>query len=102
MQNKNTIKLSDLMAIEKVLLTVKEELFFTLSLNDILKLEKYIEEIGKITSMYFTLCSKFKETHENVEEINLYSSKLLYEQIEYDTSDVAKFLLNIRMRSEIE
>lgn len=100
MQNNNTVKLSDLMAIEKVLLTIKEELFLSLSLNDVLKLEKYIEEIGKITSTYFNLCSKFKDTHKNTDEIDIYCTKLLYENVEYNTEEVVKFILSIRLSME--
>ncbi len=86
------VKLEMIINIEDILLQIEEKYLFELDFGHIVKLNKYLEEIGKITNIYFELLEKYNkyimnldiDVEKKAEKLKNYNIKINNNYIEYD------------------
>lgn len=85
-----------LMDIEEVLLKSDNDFRYTYSLDELIKSEKYIKEIGEITNLFLAVQIEYgKISVENYKQ-NLvdYHNKLISDELEIDISKYIEFISN--------
>lgn len=69
---------------------------FNLSLNDVININKWLEEIKNITDIYFKLQVDYvnfiKNEPDYVDKLKQYHDKLSNDDIDYNTHDIEIFL----------
>lgn len=93
-----TIKI--LIDLEKKLLDIdNSDLKYSLELNDLLLLKKYLKSIGEITDLFFNLQVDYANTikdEENYADLLIsYREKLLKSNINFDITDAKNFINKI-------
>lgn len=88
------------MEVEKQLLTINDsDKKYTLSMNDLYLLKRYIDKIGKITNLYFETQVEYLNSvkcEENYEELLIgYNKKLYNSKVDIDLKEIKEFLKNI-------
>ena len=87
-----TIKLNDLMGLEKLLLEIDIKYKFGLSFNDVYMLHIYLSNVGKITSYFFLIQDEFYKKYNDTDKLKEYHNKLINDSIEFDYDDIIKFI----------
>lgn len=85
------------MQIEEKLMMINESAEkFNLSLNDVININKWLEEIKNITDTYFKLqvdyVNFFKNEPDYIDKLKQYHDKLSNDDIDYNTHDIENFL----------
>lgn len=93
-----TIKI--LIDLEKKLLDIdNSDLKYSLELNDLLLLKKYLKSIGEITDLFFNsqvdYANKIKDEENYADLLISYHEKLLKNNIKFDITDVKEFINRI-------
>lgn len=93
-----TIKI--LIDLEKKLLDIdNSDLKYSLELNDLLLLKKYLKSIGEITDLFFNLqvdyANAIKDEENYADLLISYREKLLKSNINFDITDVKEFINRI-------
>jgi len=93
-----TIKI--LIDLEKKLLDIdNSDLKYSLELNDLLLLKKYLKSIGEITDLFFNsqvdYANKIKDEENYADLLISYREKLLKNNINFDITDVKEFINRI-------
>lgn len=88
------------MEVEKQLLTINDsDKKYTLSMNDLFLLKRYIDKIGEITNLYFETQIEYLNTvkcKENYEELLMeYNKKLYNSKVDIDLKEIKEFLKKI-------
>lgn len=88
------------MEVEKQLLTINDsDKKYTLSINDLYLLKRYIDKIGGITNLYFETQVEYLnrvKCEENYEELLIeYNKKLYNSKVDIDLKEIKEFLKNI-------
>ena len=86
------IKLEKLMAIECILLEMEYRLKFNMSLNDVNLLYTYLNDVGKVTNLFFTLQEEYYDKFKDEKKLEEYHNKLLNEDIDMDVHKIIKFI----------
>jgi len=87
-----------LIAIEDILLNSNNDFRYEYSLDELLKSEKYIKEIGEITSLYFDVQFEYGNIVNDTEKIQAYADKLSNDKIDVDISTYISFIYSIKHR----
>ena len=87
--------INELMTLERLLLEIDARVKLELTLGDAVKLSKYLEEIGEITSLYFSLQEEHFRKYNDAEKLNEYHNRLSGDTIDYDTRKVKKFINDV-------
>jgi hypothetical protein len=90
-----TIKLNDLMGLERLLLEIDIKYKFDLSFNDVYMLHRYLGNVGKITSYFFFIQDEFYKKYNDTDKLKEYHNKLINDSIEFDYDDIIKFIENV-------
>jgi hypothetical protein len=87
-----TIK--DVIDIEKRLLQTQESKRFEMDLSELIVLNKYIKEVGEITSLYFNTLYEYSKTINKIEKLTEYKEKMdnSYISEEIDFYSIKRFL----------
>lgn len=90
-----------LMTIEEILLKADNDYRYSYTLDELIKSEKYIKEIGEITNLFFTVqieYSKVCNAKDNEYKQNLvnYHNKLISNQIDIDITKYIDFLTSMK------
>jgi len=93
-----TIKI--LIDLEKKLLDIdNSDLKYSLELNDLLLLKKYLKSIGEITDLFFNsqvdYANKIKDEENYADLLISYREKLLKNNINFDVTDIKEFINRI-------
>lgn len=95
------VKITEIINIEKQLLEIyHSDKRFSLDLNELLLLMKYVEEIGKITNTYFKtqvdFSNKFQNEKDFIDKLKKYHNTLSNSEIEINIDDIQTFIDKIR------
>lgn len=91
-------KVGILINIEKALLMMDNAIGVPLSMK--LRLNKYKDEIGKVTSTYFKLLADFFKRTGDTKALEEYQMKLWEEELEIDTEEIEVFIDNWKDKCE--
>jgi len=89
------VKLKMLMVIERFLLEIDIRFKFMLDFGRALKLHDYLKDIGRITSYSFLIQDEFQQKYNDLEKLKEYHDKIMDSEIEYNISEVVKFIEDI-------
>ena len=87
-----TIKLKELMVLERILLEFDVKYKFELDFGDAYKLHTYLNKVGKITSYFFLIQDEFYKKYNDTDKLKEYHNKLINDSIEFDYDDIIKFI----------
>ena len=87
--------INTLIKIEHILLIAKEELKFAYSLNEIIKSEFFLSEIGKMTNAYLSTVSAYRRLCGDEQKTIEYDNKLASEKLDIDVTKYIEFIINI-------
>lgn len=87
-----------LIDIEEILLKADNDIKFTYSLDELIKSEKYLKEIGFITDLYFKAQLDFSKINTNEQALKEYHDKLISDEIDVDVSNYITFIMSIGSR----
>ena len=90
-----TIKLNDLMGLERLLLEIDIKYKFDLSFNDVYMLHRHLGNVGKITGYFFLIQDEFYKKYNDTDKLKEYHNKLINDSIEFDYDDIIKFIENV-------
>lgn len=89
------VKLKMLMVIERFLLEIDIRFKFMLDFGRALKLHDYLKDIGRITSYSFLIQDEFQQKYNDLEKLKEYHDKIMDSEIEYNISEVVRFIESI-------
>ncbi len=92
--------INELITLERLLLEIDSRVKFELSLGDVIKLSKYLDEIGEMTSLYFSVQEEFFKKYNDADKLNEYHDKLSGDFIDYDTREVKKFINDVTSKTK--
>ncbi len=87
-----TIKLKELMVLERILLEFDVKYKFELDFDDAYKLYTYLNKVGKITSYAFLIQNEFHEKYNDTEKLKEYHKLVMDGTIEFDYDDILLFI----------
>lgn len=87
-----TIKLKELMVLERILLEFDVKYKFELDFDDAYKLYTYLNKVGKITSYAFLIQNEYHQKYKDVEKLKEYHNRLMDDTIEFDYDDILLFI----------
>jgi hypothetical protein len=90
-----------LMYIEEILLKADNDYRYSYTLDELIKSEKYIKEIGEITNLFFAIQIEYSKVcnakdKEYKQKLVDYHNKLIYSQIDIDTKKYIDFLKSMK------
>lgn len=97
-----TIKLKELMVLERILLEFDVKYKFELDFDDAYKLYTYLNKVGKITSYAFLIQNEFHEKYNDTEKLKEYHNKIMDSVVYFNYGDIVKFIgeLNEKFKDE--
>jgi hypothetical protein len=97
-----TIKLKELMVLERILLEFDVKYKFELDFGDAYKLHAYLNKVGKITSYAFLIQDEFHNKYNDTEKLKEYHNKVMDSTVYFNYGDIVKFIdeLNERFKDE--
>lgn len=97
-----TIKLKELMVLERILLELDVKYKFELDFGDAYKLHTYLNKVGKITSYAFLIQDEFHNKYNDTEKLKEYHNKVMDSIVYLDYGDIVKFIdkLNEKFKDE--
>lgn len=97
-----TIKLKELMVLERILLEFDVKYKFELDFGDAYKLHAYLTKVGKITSYAFLIQDEFHKKYNDTEKLKEYHNKVMDSTVYLDYGDIVKFIdeLNEKFKDE--
>ena len=97
-----TIKLKELMVLERILLEVDVKYKFELDFGDAYKLYSYLTKVGKLTSYAFLIQDEFHNKYNDTEKLKEYHNKIMDSTVYFNYGDIVKFIdeLNERFKDE--
>lgn len=96
------VTVEKMMNLEKVLLEAYTRIKFDIEFNDLLKLRKYIIEVGDVNDFVFKSQELYiKENENDTEGLKKYHDKVMSSKIEYDIEPVEDFIKKL-MESSID
>jgi hypothetical protein len=90
-----SIKLNDLMALERLLLEIDVKHKFDLSFNEVYSLYTHLKNVGKITSYFFLIQDEFYKKYGDSDKLKEYHDRLMNDTIEIDYDDIVQFIEKI-------
>lgn len=97
------ITIEKMMSLEKVLLEAYARIKFDIGFNDLLKLRKYIIEVGDINDFVFKSQELYiKENENDTEGLKKYHKKVMSSEIEYDIEPIEEFIKKLTESSTDE
>jgi hypothetical protein len=97
-----TIKLKELMVLERILLEFDVKYKFELDFGDAYKLHAYLSKVGKITSYAFLIQDEFHSKYNDTEKLKEYHNKVMDSTVYFNYGDIVKFIneLNEKFKDE--
>ena len=97
-----TIKLKELMVLERILLEFDVKYKFELDFGDAYKLYSYLTKVGKLTSYAFLIQDEFHNKYNDTEKLKEYHNKIMDSTVYFNYGDIVKFIdeLNERFKDE--
>lgn len=97
-----TIKLRELMVLERILLEFDVNHKFELDFGDAYKLHAYLTKVGKITSYAFLIQDEFHKKYNDTEKLKEYHEKIMDSTVYFNYGDIVKFIdeLNEKLKDE--
>lgn len=97
-----TIKLRELMVLERILLEFDVNHKFELDFGDAYKLHAYLTKVGKITSYAFLIQDEFHKKYNDTEKLKEYHEKIMDSTVYFNYDDIVKFIdeLNEKFKDE--
>lgn len=90
-----TIKLKELMVLERILLEFDVKYKFELDFGDAYKLHTYLNKVGKITSYAFLIQDEFHSKYNDTEKLKEYHNKVMDSTIYFNYGDIVEFIENV-------
>ena len=87
-----TIKLKELMVLERILLEFDVKYKFELDFDDAFKLHEFLKSVGKITSYAFLIQDEYHQKYKDVEKLKEYHNRVMGDTIEFDYDDILLFI----------
>lgn len=97
-----TIKLKELMVLERILLEFDVKYKFELDFGDAYKLHTCLNKVGKITSYAFLIQDEFHSKYNDTEKLKEYHNKVMDSTVYFNYGDIVKFIdeLNEKFKDE--
>ena len=97
-----TIKLKELMVLERILLEFDVKYKFELDFGDAYKLYSYLTKVGKLTSYAFLIQDEFHNKYNDTEKLKEYHNKIMDSTVYFNYGDIVKFIdeLNEKFKDE--
>ena len=97
-----TIKLKELMVLERILLEFDVKYKFELHFGDAYKLYSYLTKVGKLTSYAFLIQDEFHNKYNDTEKLKEYHNKVMDSTVYFNYGDIVKFIdeLNEKFKDE--
>ena len=97
-----TIKLKELMVLERILLEFDVKYKFELDFGDAYKLYSYLTKVGKLTSYAFLIQDEFHNKYNDTEKLKEYHNKVMDSTVYFNYGDIVKFIdeLNEKFKDE--
>ena len=97
-----TIKLKELMVLERILLEFDVKYKFELDFGDAYKLYSYLTKVGKLTSYAFLIQDEFHNKYNDTEKLKEYHNKVMEYTVYFNYGDIVKFIdeLNEKFKDE--
>ena len=97
-----TIKLKELMVLERILLEFDVKYKFELDFGDAYKLYSYLTKVGKLTSYAFLIQDEFHSKYNDTEKLKKYHNKVMDSTVYFNYGDIVKFIdeLNEKFKDE--
>lgn len=97
------ITIKTLMDIEDVLLRADNDIRYSYSMNEAIKSEKYLKEIGEITNLFLSLQIEYGKVNDTKDEeykqkLVDYHNKLISDEIDIDITSYLSFIKEIEER----
>lgn len=94
-------KIKTLIDIEEILLNADNEFRYEYSLDDLIKSEKYLKEIGSITNLFFSVQVEYGKLNEpkddeSKQKIVDYHNKLADDELNVDVTKYLKFIEKLK------
>lgn len=90
-------KITELINIETKLLSIKESHRFDISLNDNVRLERLLREIGEVTNIFFSLQVDYSTVCKDCDKLQSYHDKLMEENVDIDLTEAKDFLNTVKI-----
>lgn len=91
------IKVKDLITLEQLLLEIDDRFKFKLRFAEVIELNEFIEEISKITNMFFSLQEEYYKKYGDY-MLKEYHDKLMNDIINVNASKMIGFIKDINNR----
>ena len=97
-----TIKLKELMVLERILLEFDIKYKFELDFGDAYKLYSCLTKVGKLTSYAFLIQDEFHNKYNDTEKLKEYHNKIMDSTVYFNYGDIVKFIdeLNEKFKDE--
>ena len=97
-----TIKLKELMVLERILLEFDVNHKFELDFGDAYKLHTYLTKVGKITSYAFLIQDEFHNAYNDTDKLKEYHEKVMESTVDFNYDSIVKFIdeLNEKLKDE--
>ncbi|MBO6256069.1 MAG: hypothetical protein J6O49_20900 [Bacteroidaceae bacterium] len=92
------ITVKNLMILERLLLEIESRFKFQLRFAEVIELNGFIEEIGKVTDLFFTLQEEHYRKFSDNDALSEYHEKLMNDKVKMDTSKIIAFVKDISNR----
>ena len=92
------ITVKNLMILERLLLEIENRFKFQLRFAEVIELNGFIEEIGKITDLFFTLQEEHYRKFGDNDALGEYHEKLMNDKVKINTSKMIAFVKDISNR----
>ena len=92
------ITVKNLMILERLLLEIENRFKFQLRFADVIELNGFIEEIGKVTDLFFTLQEEHYRKFGDNDALSEYHEKLMNDSVSLNTSKMIAFVKDVSNR----
>lgn len=92
------ITVKNLMILERLLLEIENRFKFQLRFAEVIELNGFIEEIGKVTDLFFTLQEEHYRKFSDNNALSEYHEKLMNDKVKINTSKMITFVKDISNR----
>ena len=89
------ITVKDLITLERFLLEINSRFKFQLKFAEIIELNKFIEEVGNITNLFFTLQEEHYRKFGDNDSLAEYHDKLMNDKVKINVSKMIAFVKDI-------
>jgi hypothetical protein len=89
------ITVKDLITLERFLLEINSRFKFQLKFAEIIELNKFIEEVGSITNLFFTLQEEHYRKFGDNDSLAEYHDKLMNDNVKINVSKMIAFVKDI-------